>query len=227
MSLAEGNPFLRHLLSPVFLDSLAPTHRIDLEKSGITETTRREQGFRSVPPADFERLLGRSVSAAIRSMLLVPFPAIEPGDWLDHFQVKLFPALVDEAGHTTKYLQPAGGPPRLYFVRQAVPAVLDPHQRLHLVEGPKKACAAAQLGLAAVGFTGIHGWHRKGLRTLLPDFDRIPLLDRDVDLLPDGDVSTNAHVEQGTAQFAAALEARGAIVQIVLLPVGQEGVAHP
>jgi len=214
----SDNPFLRHLLSPVFLDSLAPAHRVDLEKSGITETTRREQGFRSVPPSDFERLLGRSVSSAIISMMVVPFPDFD-GGWMDHFQVKLFPALVDEQGHTTKYLQPTNSPPRLYLVRQALARVLDPTAPLHLVEGQKKACTAAQLGLAALGFSGIHGWHERGVRTLLPDFEAIPLRGRRVDLVPDGDVSTNPHVEGGAAAFAHALEARGAHVELVVLPV--------
>ena len=52
------NPTLEFLLSSIFASGLAPAHRADLEKSGITEMTRLAQGIRSVPPSDFHRLLG-------------------------------------------------------------------------------------------------------------------------------------------------------------------------
>jgi hypothetical protein len=212
------NAHLDFLLSTVYGGDLHPNHRADLEQSGLEEPVRREQGFRSVPPSDFNRLLGRRVPAAVRSLLLVPFADFD-GGWMDHFQVKLFPALVDEAGHTVKYWQPSGSPPRLYLVRRVLPAVLDRRVPLYLVEGPKKACAAAQFGLAAVGFSGIQGWHRRGTHQLLDDFAQIPLRGRHIRLVPDGDVQTNADVEAGAVAFASALEAAGARVDCVLLPV--------
>ena len=137
------NPHLELLLSPVFAGALAPAHREDLEKSGITEATRIAQGIRSVPPSDFDRLLGFPVPAAVTSLMLIPYP--DPaGGYLDMFQVKLFPSLTNPAGHTTKYLQPKGSTPRLYFIRSVLPRVMDPSRPLFLVEGPKKAIAAAQ-----------------------------------------------------------------------------------
>jgi hypothetical protein len=89
---------------------------------------------------------------------------------------------------------------------------------LTIAEGEKKAIAAAQLGLAVVGIAGIHGWHPRGSRTLLADFDDIPLRGRRVDIVPDGDVRVNRMVETGAAELAAALEHRGARVKIVILP---------
>jgi hypothetical protein len=210
---------LRHLLSPVYDDSLAPAHRDDLAKSGITEAARRAQGIRSVPPNDFEPLLSRrSVPSGTRSMLLLPFPS-PAGGWFDHFQVKLFPPHVDSKGHSVKYLQLRGSTPRLYFVRSVLPPVLAPASPLWVVEGAKKSITAAQLGLPAVGITGIEGWHARGSRRLLFDFDTVPLAGRVVKVVPDGDVQTNPAVERGTAGFAEALEQRGARVRIVLLPV--------
>ncbi len=212
------NPSLRFLLSPIFDGALARAHREDLEKSGITEATRIAQGIRSVPPSDFDQLLGFPVSAAVTSLLLIPYP--DPtGGYFDMFQVKCIRALVDATGHSTRYLQPKGTPPRLYFVRSALSMVMDPAVTLYLVEGAKKALAAAQLGLAAVGFAGIHGWHVRGSRRLLDDFAQIPLASRRVELVPDGDVATNPAVEVGAADFAEALEATGARVRVVLLPV--------
>lgn len=213
------NPRLRYLLSPVYRDSVAPDHRADLAKSGIIEAQRRAQGIRSVPPSDFELLLNRSsLPGATRSMMLVPFPS-PAGGWFDHFQVKLFPAHVDGKGHAVKYLQPKGSVPRLYFVRSVLTAALSAAGPLWVVEGPKKAITAGQLGLPAVGITGIEGWHARGSRRLLYDFDAVPLAGRLVKVVPDGDVRTNPAVERGAAGLAAALEQRGAEVRIVLLPV--------
>src|SRR5262245_40144581 len=104
------NATLEFLLSPISDGALAPAHRADLGMSGIMEATRIAQGIRSVPPSDFDRLLGFPVPAAVTSLLLLPYP--DPtGGYFDMFQVKLFPSLTNPAGHTTKYLQPKGSTP--------------------------------------------------------------------------------------------------------------------
>jgi hypothetical protein len=214
------SPLREFLLSAAYYGTggLAPAHRADLDRSGITETSRISQGIRSVPPCDFDRLLGFQVPHAVTSLMLIPYP--DPaGGYFDMFQVKLFPALEDGDGHTVKYLQPRGSTPRIYFVRRVLPMVMDPAVPLYVVEGAKKALYAAQLGLAAIGFNGIHGWHVRGSRELLPDFDRIPLDGRVVELVPDGDAATNPDVARGAAAFGRALMERSAEVRLVVLPV--------
>src|SRR5207245_631685 len=140
--------------------ALAPEHRLDLEASTIREETWLEQGIRSVPPSDFDRLLGFRVPSEVRSLMLLPYP--DPaGGYFDEFQVKLFPALVDSAGHAVKYLQRRRSGPRAYFVRRVLPLVMDSSQPLFVVEGAKKVLAAVELGLGAVGFAGINAWHTK------------------------------------------------------------------
>jgi len=230
------NPWLAFLLSSAFEGALALKHRKDLDKSGITEASRVAQGIRSVPLGDIKHLLGFDLPA-MRSALLFPFP--DPaGGFMSHVRMKVFPTVVkvrrgrrsryvpedelqpdDERLETLKYVQPKGSEPRLYFVRSVLPLVMDAAVPLYLVEGEKKALAAAQLGLAAVGFAGIHGWHVGDSRGLLADFARLPLGGRVIEVVPDGDVSSNAAVENGAADFAEALERLGARVHIKLLPV--------
>jgi hypothetical protein len=96
-------------------------------------------------------------------------------------------------------------------------AVLGSDAPVWLLEGAKKALAVMQLGLAAVGFEGVEGWHRGGSTELLDDFAAIPLAKRRVELVPDGDVSSNAYVTRGIARFAEALTRRGAVVRVRLL----------
>jgi hypothetical protein len=162
------------------------------------------------------RLLGFDVPG-IQSAMLFPFRA-PTGGFADLVRVKIFPALTDAEGHTVKYLQPKGSAPRLYFVARCLHQVLERDAPLWLVEGEKKALAVAQLGLPAVGFAGVEGWHRRGELRLLPDFDAIRLRDRVIEVLPDADVETNPNVRRGMHSLGDALAVRGARPRLVHLP---------
>jgi len=210
------NSALSFVLSRAFDGALAPEHREDLCKSGLTDETVGRQFIRSLPPTMIGPLLGRDLPA-ILSALLFPFRS-PAGGFMDHVRVKIFPALTDKDGHHVKYLQPKRSAPRLYFVAACLPEVLKGSAPLWLVEGEKKALAVAQLGLPAVGFCGVEGWHTRGERQLLPDFDAIRLCDRIVELLPDGDYSSNPNVKRAIQHLGAALVAKGARPRVVLLP---------
>lgn len=223
----------RFLMSAVYAGALAPEHRADLGKSGLTEETISMHGFRSVPPSMLGQLLGWD-SSRIRSAMLLPHPDpfaaiakvrgwVSP-EWMDHVYLKLFPPFKprdkdgNETRGTIKYGQPKGTPPRLYFPWPSMVDVVTDQAPLWLVEGSKKALAAAQLGFAAVGFSGVQAWHVKGFRELLADFDLIPLEGRLVEIVPDADVETNPDVARGIERLSVALAARGARPRIVLLP---------
>jgi Domain of unknown function (DUF3854) len=210
------NRALDLLLSPLFDGFLAPEHRADLEKSGLTDTTIRMQKIRSVPPDLIDRLLGFDPKQVVSAYIL---PFADPrGGWTDHVRMKVFPSYADRHGRTVKYLGPRGAAPRLYFPLVTLPALGDMTRPLYFVEGAKKALAVAQLGLPAVGFEGIEGWHVAGSRELLPDFDRIALRSRVVALVPDGDEQTNPQVARGARKLADALRAVGARPRLVCLP---------
>jgi hypothetical protein len=214
------NRALALLVSQVYDGALAPEHRADLEKSGITDATIRAHFIRSIPPAMIDTLLGFDVSE-IRSLLLFPFRSPD-GGFMDHVFLKRFPPGRDRAGHTVKYLTRRGATPRLYFTQPHREAVCEGDAPLWLVEGLKQSLAVAQLGLPTVGFMGIEGWHVAGTTDLCPDFDRIPLADRIVELLPDGDWQTNPDVARGVHRLGGALRARGARPRIVVLPTHLE-----
>jgi hypothetical protein len=153
----------------------------------------------------------------VQSAMLLPFLSLR-GGFVDHGRVKLFPALIDEHGHTIKYLQRKGSRPRLYFMASRLDAVRTGSSTLTIVEGEKKTLALGQLGVPAVGICGVEGWHVAGSRALLPDFEDIPLRGRTVELVPDGDVATNPNVAHAVERLAEALERRAARVQLVTLP---------
>jgi hypothetical protein len=204
------------LRSSLYGGNLTPEHRTDLEKSGLTPVTIRQQLIRSVPPWMISKLLGFDLSG-ILSALLFPFP--DPhGGFMNHVRMKIFPPLIDRKGHTIKYLQPKNSGVRLFFPLVTLDEALKGAAPLWLVEGEKKSLAVAQLGLAAVGFCGIQGWHLKGMDQLIEDFKYIQLKDRIIELLPDGDWRTNSAVKRGAEGFATALSAQGARPRLVILP---------
>jgi len=209
------NSRLAFLLS-TSISGLAADHRDDLLASGLTQETIHRHRLQSVPPVLIPSLLGFDMPS-IRSALLIPFP--EPaGGFMDHVRIKVFPALTDRRGHAIKYLQPRRSGTRLFFPLAGMLEALNGATPLWLVEGEKKALAVAQLGLPAVGFCGIDGWHPAGSRELLPDFKPIRLAGRVVELVPDGDWQSNAAVARGAFRLAQALENRGARVRLVVLP---------
>jgi hypothetical protein len=220
------NPTLALLLSTVYDGALAPEHHDDLAHSGLTTETIRAHFIRAVPPTMLPTLLGFPV-AAIRSALLFPFRSPD-GGFFDHIRLKVFPPFTDARGRAVKYLGPKDAPPRLYFTTGSLPALPDARVPLWVVEGAKKALAVGQLGLPAIGFEGIEGWHAKGTSTLLPDFEALALSGRTIELLPDGDWQTNPNVARGVRRFSAALGLRGAQPRIVVLPDLPDRLeAHP
>jgi hypothetical protein len=144
---------------------------------------------------------------------------------MDHPRVRIFDPYVDGRGRTVKYLGPVGSAPRLFFPAAALAAARHGDAPLWICEGQKKALAAGQLGLAAVGIEGIEGWHVGGSRALLSDFAALRLKARRVEVVPDGDVHDNPNVARGAQRLAEALERRGAVVRIVLLPYQLEQAA--
>ena len=197
-------------------DLLEPEQLADLRRSGLSDETIARQVIRSVPRRMVPRLLGFDPQE-VTSAYVLPFP--DPrGGWMNHVRLKVFPSFVDRRDRTVKYLGPRGAPPRVFFPLATLGAVIVGDAALWVVEGVKKALAVAQLGLPAVGFEGIEGWHVGGSRDLLPDFAVVPLRGRVVELVPDGDVRTNPNVERGALRFAEALQARGGRVRIVILP---------
>jgi Domain of unknown function (DUF3854) len=209
------NPHLALLLSPVYTGALAPAHREDLAKSGLTPETIAAQRIMSIPPNMIGRLLGFDIKD-ITSAMLLPYP--DPaGGFMDHIRLKIFPPVITDTG-TIKYLQPKRSAPRLYFVQRVLELVQQTTEPLWLIEGEKKAAAVAQLGLPAVGFAGAEGWHTRGSRELLEDFAGLKLMGRAVHVVPDGDFQSNANVSRAMHHLGTALRRRGAEPTVVVLP---------
>src|SRR5262245_61648041 len=99
----KSSGYLSWLLrSRLYAGNLAPDHLTDLEKSGLTLATIRQQLIRSVPPWMISKLLGFDLPGIV-SALLFPFPDPQ-GGFMNHVRMKIFPPLADRNRHAIKYL---------------------------------------------------------------------------------------------------------------------------
>ena len=127
----------------------------DLRKSGLSDATIAAAGLYTPAPGDLPRLLSARVVDQVRHVLVFPYDGASHGLPMrraDEFvRCKLFPPVSDGQGHTIRYYQRAGTPPRLYIPPPARAALADATVPLLITEGEKKALKSNQDGKAPPG----------------------------------------------------------------------------
>ncbi len=125
-----------------------------------------------------------------------------------------------------KYEMPRGSGNILDCHPAIIGALADPGTPLFFTEGAKKADALIAKGYVAININGVYGWrgtNKKQGKTALSDFEDIALAGRDIILLFDSDIRTNANVKGALRRFKAFLEGKKAFVIPVLLPPSEDG----
>src|SRR3989304_5089960 len=110
---------------------LSAQHRLDLARSGLSETTIRAAGLRSLSAAEVVLLMGRDDAG---SGLAIPYPNCAFSDGRPYVRIRLdAPLVFDE--HSVRYLTKKGERNRLYVPPTLSPSVLsDPSASLGLTE---------------------------------------------------------------------------------------------
>lgn len=197
----------------------------DLRKSGLSDATIATAGLYTPPPGDLPRLLSPRLVDKVRHVLVFPYDGSSRGIPMrrpDEFvRCKLFPPVSDGHGHTIRYYQRAGTPPRLYVPAHARGAVADPTVPLLITEGEKKALKANQEGLACLAVGGLWNWQVSGRP--IGDLDRIDWVERETVIVPDSDVWTRPELIQPVFALGKELEGRGAKVAVLKLPSSAAG----
>jgi hypothetical protein len=205
--------------------SLHPEALEDLRRSGLSDAAITEAGLYTPSPGDLPRLLSTRLAAQVRHVLVFPYDSTSHGGlWRrdDEFvRCKLFPPVSDGQGHTTRYYQRAGTPPRLYVPARARGTLADPGVPLLITEGEKKALKANQEGLACVAVGGLWNWQVGGRP--IADLDRIDWCDRETLIVPDSDVWTRQDLLQPVFALGKELEGRGGKVAVAKVPAGEGG----
>jgi hypothetical protein len=205
--------------------SLHPEALEDLRLSGLDDATIAAAGLYTPAPGELPRLLSARLVGQVRHVLVFPYDSAGHGGlWRrdgEFVRCKLFPPVADGQGHTVRYYQRGGTPPRLYVPEPTRAVVADPTQSLMITEGEKKALKANQEGLACVGIGGLWNWQAGGRP--IADLDRIDWYERETTIVPDSDVWTRPDLLQPVFALGKELEGRGAGVAVLKLPPGPDG----
>jgi hypothetical protein len=145
--------------------ALAPEHRDDLRRSGLSDETIRDAEIYSVTPYQINKIMGWN--APVTSLLAFPYLGT------DFVRYKLFPPLTTKEAHKQKYHQQKSSPVRLY-----APAGFRCWESIRrITEGEKKALKGTQEGLNVCALGGIWNHSVKdenGQPQLIDDLVGIP-----------------------------------------------------
>src|SRR5262249_25795437 len=175
-------------------------------------------------PGDLPRLLSARLVDKVRHVLVFPYDGVSGVPMLraDEFvRCKLFPPVSDGQGHTIRYYQRAGTPPRLYVPPPTRATLADTVVSLLITEGEKKALKASQEGLACVAVGGLWNWRAVGRP--IADLGRIDWVEREAVVVPDSDAWTRPDLLQPVFALGKELEGRGAKVAVLKLPAARDG----
>jgi putative DNA primase/helicase len=105
-----------------------------------------------------------------------------------------------------KYEQPAGTPVVLDVPPLAHDGLGNPGRRLWVVEGEKKADSLASQGEVAIALLGVWNWKKDGW--MLPEWEEVRLMGREVLICFDSDAVDKYQVRLAEVALAKALEGR-------------------
>lgn len=230
-------------MSLAIKNSLSTADRAALERdSWIDRATADAYGLYRVPSAEGAALVGHTDREDYAGIV---FPVYWPGDDTpkEYFLRRDHPPLEQSSNGTLKpsrkYLAPPGRGNRLLFGPGESPELLtDSTLPIVLVEGLKKTVAAWRLArfesdsprFLPCGLSG--AWNFRGtigrttgpdgarvvIKGVIPDLDRVTLIDRDVFVLYDSDSETNLNVSAARNALAEELQTRGARVVVMVVP---------
>ena len=205
---------------PVLLEQ----HVEHLRGSGLTDETIEQAGLYSITDPDDARRDLRWKPGGGHP----PVPAIAIPYEDNYLRARPDTPRKDREGKDVKYEAPVGCASRIYISPQLVADIADKLKELFITEGEKKALAGCQAGLSVVALPGVWSFHDvtarkkaqekgKDLWRLHPDLERIVFPGREVTIVFDSDIDTNASVHAAAIRLIQLLTDRGAKVQIVYL----------
>lgn len=186
-------------------------HLVDLRKSGLSDATIAVMGARSLTPAELEKALGY-VPSGVQSALELPYPS------LNFSRFKLFPPASDGNGRSIRYLQATDSGAHLYIPPAVRSVLTDASVQLFWTEGEKKAARGTEEGFQCIGLGGLWNWVKPGTAEGISEFDAIVHVNRQEVIVPDSDVWARPELLQPVYALGKEIEARGAKVDVVILP---------
>ena len=189
----------------------------DLKRSGLTEADFKKM---QLLPCDDVQASSILNSTFCTFGYAIPYFNVG-GEVNDNIRFRFLEELLGKNDKVTKYSQPKGTEPRLYFPPNVnwKKILNDTSIPLVFTEGEKKAYKACKEGIYTIGLAGVWSFKSKKLRKdLIGDFKNILLNGRKILICYDNDVRTNEDVTKALHAFAKTLATEGAEVVNKLLP---------
>ena len=199
------------------LEEQLERHHIDMlvSKSRISYECILERGYFSATAAEELGQLGFAGFQQRVPGLVIPIHDVDGNVAFHRVRPDNPRSSSEKPDKFVKYEQPA----RTRLVLDIPPTsqadLQNPNQRLWLTEGERKADSLASQGECVIGLLGIWGWKREGKP--LPDWQKIPLSNREVCVAFDADIVDKTPVQQALRGLVEFLRDHGARVRIVPL----------
>ena len=198
----SGQTTLRQTLSDNHLFMLT-------QESGISEEVIASRGYWTCEDPDDLIELGFNKRQRRTPCLIIPVRGVDQEVLFHRIRPDEPRPDPKKPGKVIKYDQPAGVPVAL-DIPSPPDDLRDVTRRLWIVEGEKKADALVSRGEVAIALLGVWNWKKDGW--MLPDWDHVPLMGRDVIIAFDSDAVQNYQVRLAEDALAKALEVRGGFV---------------
>ena len=179
------------------------------QESGISEEVIASRGYWTCEDPDDLIELGFNKRQRRTPCLIIPVRGVDQEVLFHRIRPDEPRPDPKKPGKVIKYDQPAGVPVAL-DIPSPPDDLRDVTRRLWIVEGEKKADALVSRGEVAIALLGVWNWKKDGW--MLPDWDHVPLMGRDVIIAFDSDAVQNYQVRLAEDALAKALEVRGGFV---------------
>ena len=192
---------------PTITKVLAEHHeRMLIEESGIDPEVVSERGYYTVTDVGELKGLG-FVGAQLRvPALAIPVYDVDGEYAFTRIRPDYPRPDMTRPDRVVKYEQPPNTGVVLDVPKRCQPYLTDTERPLWVVEGEKKADCLASRGEIVVALLGVGCWKRDG--QLLPDWDRIWMIGREINIAFDSDATTKYQVALQRQRLAAMLERR-------------------
>lgn len=194
--------------------------RMLAEESGIDAELIAERGYYTArATSDIPEAFSRS-----QRRLGLVIPMLSPNRETISYQLRPDKPRKDKRGKAMKYMTPKGVGNILDIHPRSMRALADTSVPLWITEGVKKGDAMTTHGLCAISLAGVWCWcvPKTHGSELLPDWDHVPLEEREVYIVFDSDVMVKNEVGLALERLVSALESRGASVKVVYLPAAPD-----
>jgi putative DNA primase/helicase len=186
---------------------LAPHHLEALKKeSAISEEVIRARGYWTAEDPDDLADLGFAEAQRRVPALVIPVHGMDGEVRFSRIRPDNPRPDPKNPRKVIKYEQPRSVDVALDIPLPALEGLRDLYRTLWIVEGEKKADALVSRGEVAIALLGVWNWKKDGW--LLPDWEDIPLIGREVNIAFDSDTVSKYQVKQAEDALARALEGR-------------------